>query len=135
MEKGSTLSPPWIYLVLLEKNKVYRKYQNFIRGDPYELVKRLFDGLKFQKSNIFLEGSWHPNFMNPFEYGKSCLGKSVPTRIGTQTPPNPKIQCGHNVPSPPGSLIHQNRPGQIELSEEDGREFQFLIQSHKGLSL
>ena len=36
--------------------------------------------------------------MNPFEYGKSCLGKSVPTRIGTQTPPNPKIQCGHNVP-------------------------------------
>ena len=54
-------------------------------GDPYKLVKRLFDGLKFQKSNIFLEGSWHPNFMNPFEYGKSCLGKSFPTRIGSKT--------------------------------------------------
>ena len=25
-----------------------------------------------------LEASWHPNFMNPFEYGKSLLGKSFP---------------------------------------------------------
>ena len=33
-------------------------------------VKRLFYKQKFQKSNIFSEGSGHPNFMNPFEYDK-----------------------------------------------------------------
>ena len=51
-------------------------------------VKCLFDEQKFQKLNIILEGSWHPNFMNPFEYGKSYLGKSFPIRIGTLTTPN-----------------------------------------------
>ena len=40
-----TFYPVDLSLVSLEKNKVYGKYQNFIRGDPYELVKRLFDGL------------------------------------------------------------------------------------------
>ena len=64
-------------------------------------VKRLFGEQKFQKSNIFLEGSGHQNFMNPFVYGKSFLGKSFSKKIGTLTPPNPKI--------------HQNRPGQIGL--------------------
>ena len=34
--KGSTLFTPQSYLVSLKKNKVRRKYQNFIRGDPYE---------------------------------------------------------------------------------------------------
>ena len=47
-------------------------------------VKRLFDEQKFQKLNIILEGSWHPNFMNPFEYGKSFLDKFFPKRCGQQ---------------------------------------------------
>ena len=42
-----------------------------MRGNPYEPVKRLFDKQKFQKSKVFLEGSGHPNFTNPFEYDKS----------------------------------------------------------------
>ena len=37
--------------------------------------------------------------MNPFEYGKSLIGKSFPKRFGTLTPPNPKLFCGgHNAP-------------------------------------
>ena len=32
--------------------------------------------------------------MNPFEYGKSFLGKSFPTRILTLSPPNPKMGLG-----------------------------------------
>ena len=37
--------------------------------------------------------------MNPFVYGKSFLGKSFSKKIGTLTPPNPKIfRGGHNVP-------------------------------------
>ena len=61
-------------------------------------VKCLFDEQKFQKSNIFLEGSGHPKFMNPFEYDKSLLGKSFPKGIGTLTPPNPKIFRGGTDP-------------------------------------
>ena len=63
-------------------------------------VKCLFEEQKFQKSNIFLEGSGHPNFMNPFEYGKSFLGKSFPKKIGTLTPPNPKIFRGGTMCPP-----------------------------------
>ena len=44
-------------------------------------VKCLFDEQKFQKSNIFLEGSGHQNFMNPFVYGKSFLGKSFSKKL------------------------------------------------------
>ena len=44
------------------------------------------------KSNIILEGSRHPNFMNLFEYGKLFHNKSFPKRIETLTPPNPKIE-------------------------------------------
>ena len=29
--------------------------------------------------------------MKPFEYGQLYIGKSFPKRIGTLTPPNPKI--------------------------------------------
>ena len=37
LEKGSTLFRPQSYLVSLKKkNKVHRKYQNSIRGDPYK---------------------------------------------------------------------------------------------------
>ena len=52
-----------------QKNKVRQKYQNFIRLAPYKLGQTPLDK-KFQKSNIILEGSRHPNFMNPFEYGE-----------------------------------------------------------------
>ena len=48
-----------------------------------------------------MEGSWHPNFMNPFKYGKLFHIKSFPTSIGSLTPPNPKI--------PPGFYICPNR--------------------------
>ena len=41
------------------------------------------DQQKNQLSNIILEGSRHPNFMNRFEYGKSFHKKSFPKRIGT----------------------------------------------------
>ena len=54
---------------------------------------------KVSKVKLFLEGSGHPNFMNPFEYGKSFLGKSFPKKIGTLTPPNPKIFRG-------GTILH-----------------------------
>ena len=36
---------------------------------------------KFQKPDIFLEGSWHPISMNPFEYGKS-FSKRIGFGIG-----------------------------------------------------
>ena len=48
-------------------------------------VKRLFDEQKFQKSKTVLEGCGHPNFMNPFVYGKSLLGKNW-----NPNPPQPK---------------------------------------------
>ena len=56
-----------------EKNKVRQKYPNFITLTNWVV------GLCNQwqiKSNIFKEGSGHPNFMNPFEYGKSFLDMS-----------------------------------------------------------
>ena len=77
-------------------------------------VKGLFEEQKFQKPKTFWEGSGHPNFMNAFVYGKSLLGKSFPKRIGTLSPPNPKILRGH-ICAPPRSLIHQSRRGQIGL--------------------
>ena len=64
-----------------------------------------------------MEGSGHPNFMNPFVYGKSLLGKSFPKRIGTLTLPNPKIFRGGTMCPPPRSLIRQNRPGRIGLRD------------------
>ena len=41
-------------------------------------VKRLSTIKKFQKSNIILEGSRHPNFVNTFDSGKSFHNKSIP---------------------------------------------------------
>ena len=60
------------------KKKVHQKYQNFIRGDPYKQQK-------IQKSNIIFEGSKHLNFMNPFEYGQTFIGKLFPKRTLTLT--------------------------------------------------
>ena len=40
------------------------------------------------KSQTFLEGSGHSNFLNPFENGKSFHNKSMPKRIGTLNPLN-----------------------------------------------
>ena len=84
----------------LEKKKVPQKFQNFIRGTLTNQVKRLFDEQKFRKSKTFLEGSGHPNFMNPFVYGISLLGKSFPKRIGTLTLPDPKIFRGDTMCPP-----------------------------------
>ena len=48
------------YLVKLsrfvEKNKVRWKYQNFIRGDPYELGRRPLQPVKNHKSQSFSRG-------------------------------------------------------------------------------
>ena len=63
-------------------------------------VKRLSTIKNFQKSNIFLEGSRHPKFMNHFEYGESFHKKSFPKRIGTLTPFNPKIFMGAECAPP-----------------------------------
>ena len=52
-------------------------------------AERLVINKNIQKSNISSEGSRHPNFMNPFEYGQSFIGKSFPKRIETLTPTNP----------------------------------------------
>ena len=77
-----------------EKNKVNQQYQNFIRGTLKNWAKRLTTNKKILKSNIIFEGSRHPNFMNPFENGQSFIGKSFPKRLGTLTPPKPKILRG-----------------------------------------
>ena len=69
LEKGSTL----FTRKKEEKNVGTTKISQ--GGTLANRVERLFDEQKFQKSNIFLEGSWHPNFTNPSEYGKSILGK------------------------------------------------------------
>ena len=51
-----------------EKIKFRRKYQNFIRGDPFELVWRPLQPMKNEKKSIIVwGGSGHPYFMNPFE--------------------------------------------------------------------
>ena len=74
---------------------------NFIRRGPYKLGQTGLDKQKIQKANIILEGSRHQKFMNSFEYGQSFIGKSFPKRIGTLTPPNPKILRGGTMCPPP----------------------------------
>ena len=51
-----------------KKNKVRRKYQNFIRGDPYELGHR-----PLQAMGNYKGGSGHPNFMNHLNMVKNSL--------------------------------------------------------------
>ena len=58
---------PHAIISFRQKKKVHQKYQNFIRGDPYKLGQTPLNQKKFQKSNIILEGSRYPNFMNPFK--------------------------------------------------------------------
>ena len=46
-----------------------------------------------------MEGSEHPNFMNPFEYGKSFLDKLFTKDLEPQPKPNPKyIGGGADMP-------------------------------------
>ena len=46
----------------------------FYKGGPLQTGSNAFStNKKFQKSKILLEGSGHPNFMNPFENGKSLM--------------------------------------------------------------
>ena len=73
-------------------------------GALTNLVKCLLTNKTFQKSNIILEGSKHPNLYH-FEYGKSFHNKLFPKRMGTLTPPNPNL------------WLCSNRPGQIRLNK------------------
>ena len=61
----------------------------FKRGDPYDLFWMPPRSVKNYKSQLFLGGSGHPNFMNPFEYGKSFLDKLFTNRFGTITQTKP----------------------------------------------
>ena len=78
-----------------EKNKVRRKYQNFIRESPYEPGQTPLWQTKVSKVKSFFGGFWASKLTNPFEYDKLLKD---------------------NVPPPPRSLIHQNRLGQIGLN-------------------
>ena len=82
--------PCKINLVLQKKKKVCQKYPNFKRGDPYDLGRRPLQPVKNYKSQLFLGGFGHPNFMHPFEFvGKSFLDKLFTKRIGTITQTKP----------------------------------------------
>ena len=83
LEKGSMLFAQSNYLVSAEKNKVRQKYK------------------KNRPTKQFKASSRHPNFMSPFEYVQSFHNKSFPKRIGTLTPPNPKIFRGTQCAPPP----------------------------------
>ena len=86
--KGQYVFYPVKLSIFAEKNEVRQKYQNFIRGALTNRVKRLSADKNFQKSNIILEGSRHPHFMNPLEY------KLFPKRFGTLTQTKPQIFGG-----------------------------------------
>ena len=70
LEKGSMLFIPWNYLISAKKIKLVRA------TEITNWVRRLHTNKTFQKSNIIFEGSRHPNWMNPFEYGKSFHNKN-----------------------------------------------------------
>ena len=110
LERGHMLFTPWNYLIYAEEIKFVRNAKISWGGTLLNSVEHLSTIKKFQKSNIILEGSRHLNFMNPFEYGKSLIGKSFPKRFGTLTPPNPKLFWGGTMCLPP-SLVF--RYGQI----------------------
>ena len=74
LEKGSMLFTPWNYLVSAKKIKFVRNTKISYGGTPKNWVKRLSTNQKIKKSNIILEGSRHPKFINPFEYGQSLIG-------------------------------------------------------------
>ena len=72
-------------------------------------AERLATNKKIQKWIVIFEGSRHPNFLNPFEYGQSFIGKSFSKRIGTLTTPNPEILRGGTMCPPPHIYICSNR--------------------------
>ena len=49
-----------------EKNEVGQKYQNFIRGDPYQLGQRILWPMKNYKVNIFFGGLWSSKLRESF---------------------------------------------------------------------
>ena len=74
LEKGSMLYIQWNYLVSRKKISS-SEVPNFL---PYKLEQTpLNQRKKNRKSNLILEGSRHPKFMNPFEYGQSFIGWSL----------------------------------------------------------
>ena len=109
-EKCSKLLPHKI-LSLRRKKKIIRNTKISRGGTLTNWVKCLLTHKIFQKSNIILEGYKHPNFIFPYEYGKSYHNKLFPKRIGSLTPPNPKIFGG----APPSLKLCSNRPEQIGL--------------------
>ena len=44
-----------------------------------------------------MEGSRHPNFMNPFEYGQTFLGKSFPKKWNPNPTQPEGTKGGHNA--------------------------------------
>ena len=54
-------------------------------GDSYKLSQTPLDQPKISKVKHYLEGSRHPNFMNPFECGKSFLENLFPKIFGILT--------------------------------------------------
>ena len=55
------------------------------KGDPYDLGRRPLQPAKIDTSQTFFRGFGHPNFVNPFEYGKSFLDKLFTNSFGTIT--------------------------------------------------
>ena len=52
--------------------------EHYKSGTLAHWARGLSDQRKIMSVNNFLEGSVHQNFVNPFEYGKSFLGKLLP---------------------------------------------------------
>ena len=89
LEKSSVLFTPYNYLVLQKRNKVWRKFPKFIRGEPYNLGWRPHQPVKNYKSHTFFwGGSGHCHFMNSLEYGTSFLDK-ITKNIWNHNPNQP----------------------------------------------
>ena len=67
-EKGQYAFNPVKFSRIVEKKWSSSKMPKFYTGSNAFSTNK-----QFQKSKILLEGSGHPNFMNPFENGKSLM--------------------------------------------------------------
>ena len=89
MEKGNNPFYPVKLSLIAEKKVKFVRNTELHRGDPYDLGRRPLQTVKNYKSAIFWDASGHPNFMNPFEYVKSSLGKLFIKIFGTITQTKP----------------------------------------------
>ena len=93
LEKGSTPFSPIKISLFAEKKWSSSEAPEFQKVGP--LRGGLSDQWKIRKVNHFFGGgSGHPNFMNPFEYGKTFIDKLFPKRFGTLTQTKPYIHRG-----------------------------------------